>query len=295
MNDRLSTDTRRGAQEERGSALIIAVLISVIMSLLGISYLMMAQTESTIAENERNSALSLYVAEAGARLVVNWFNDPSASSGYLVPTAAQVDRTKRVIDQDNDPNTARVVATSGYSAAPYYKDGAITTSPIFERPYRNSLVDPFLGIETGTDGDPNNASRGPDLIVNSDHLATINDALFLNFPTNDLRARISRIEVYSPPLVTVGTNLTRMGIATIKVTAGVFMYPGTANEKQIATRVVKAVVNEIPVPGPVGPLQSCNTLAYNGNFEVHWGMGSSSAGATIPVVSMDTREATGVP
>ena len=45
---------------EEGSALILAVLITVILSLLWISYLLMAQTESTIAENERNSVLSLF-------------------------------------------------------------------------------------------------------------------------------------------------------------------------------------------------------------------------------------------
>ena len=60
---------------ERGSALVLATLITVIMSLLGISYLMMAQTESTIAENERNAAMALYVAEAGTRLTVAWLND----------------------------------------------------------------------------------------------------------------------------------------------------------------------------------------------------------------------------
>ena len=82
---------RRG---EEGSALILAALVTVILSLLGLSYLMMAQTENTIAENERNSAAALYVAEAGARLVVGWFNDPTAT-GYLVPTLADLDRERR--------------------------------------------------------------------------------------------------------------------------------------------------------------------------------------------------------
>src|SRR5256712_13162170 len=90
---------------EQGSALIIATLVTVILALLGLSYLMMAQTESTIAENERNSATAMYVAEAGARLAVNWFNDPS-STGYLVPTSPQGDRTLRAFDHDANPRTA---------------------------------------------------------------------------------------------------------------------------------------------------------------------------------------------
>src|SRR5258705_13383524 len=96
----MAESRRHSDRGEQGSALIIAVLVTVILALLGLSYLMMAQTESTIAENERNAATALYVAEAGARLAVNWFNDPT-STGYLVPTTAQIDRTKRGFDHDN--------------------------------------------------------------------------------------------------------------------------------------------------------------------------------------------------
>ena len=41
---------------ERGSALVISVLVMAIMTLLGISFLMMAETENQIAENEKLSA-----------------------------------------------------------------------------------------------------------------------------------------------------------------------------------------------------------------------------------------------
>ena len=276
---------------EQGSALIIATLVTVILALLGLSYLMMAQTESTIAENERNAATAMYVAEAGTRLVVNWFNDPTAT-GYLVPTTGNVDRTLRVFDHDNNPGTARVQAISGNAAQPLYKDATFTASGILDRPYRSALAETFLGVETGADaGFPN---AGPDLVVSTAHLATINNTLFPNFPKADLRARISRIEVYSPPIANIGGASTRLGVATIKVTAGVFMYPGTADERQIATRFVKAVVNEIPVPGPVGPLQSCADLGYTGSFEIHWGTGSALASADLPT-NLNSKVPTGLP
>jgi hypothetical protein len=294
MLERMQPDSRRDPRRrERGSALVIATLVSVILSLLGISYMMMAQTENTIAENERNAMLALYVAEAGARLAVGWFNDPS-STGYLAPTSAQVDRTKRVFDHDNDPSTARVLAVSGDATRPLYKDATFTTSPILDRPYRSALADTFLGIQTGTDPDVTFADKGPDLIVSDAHLQTINDALFPNFPSPALRARIARIEIYGPPVATLGGSATRLGIATVRVTAGVFMYPNTASERQIATRVVKAVVNEIPVPGPVGPLQSCSSLSYDGNFEVHWGTGSSQSSASLPT-AMNSQDNSGLP
>jgi hypothetical protein len=303
MSKEGSTMTSSGRPErrgERGSALILATLISVILSLLGISYLMMAQTENTIAENERNSALALYVAESGARVAVNWFNDPTSSTGYLVPSAGDVDRSVRLIDEDFDITTPRVLAVAN-SSNPIYKDAtAVPGSAIFDRPYRAAgassvvLGHGFWGIETGTDPDPLNAARGPDLVVSSSHLAVVNNALFPNFPTGNLRARISRIEVYAPPTIGIGATPTRMGIATIKVTAGVFIFPGTANERQIATRVAKAVINEIPVPGPVGPLQSCSTMAYTGAFDIHWGTSSSVAAASLPT-AYDSKINTGLP
>ena len=277
---------------EQGSALIIATLVTVILALLGLSYLMMAQTESTIAENERNAATAMYVAEAGTRLVVNWFNDPT-STGYLVPTVGNVDRTLRVYDHDDNPGTARVQAVAADLTRPIYKDTALTTSPIFDRPFRADHANTLLGVETGADAAF--PSAGPDLVVGAAHLQTINNTLFPNFPKADLRARISRIEVYAPPSATIGGVLTRLGIATIKVTAGVFMYPGTVDERQIATRVVKAVVNEIPVPGPVGPLQSCADLSYGGSFEVHWGTGAALAGATLQLSSLNSKLYTSVP
>jgi hypothetical protein len=286
------TETRsRHDKGEQGSALIIATLVTVILALLGLSYLMMAQTESTIAENERNAATAMYVAEAGTRLVVTWFNDPTAT-GYLVPTVGNVDRTQRVFDHDNNPGTARVLGTSGNAAQPIYKDATFTPSGIFDRPYRSALADTFYGVETGADAAFPTA--GPDLVVSTAHLTTINATLFPNFPKPNLRARITRIEVYAPPSANIGGSEERLGVATIKVTAGVFMYPGTASERQIATRVVKAVVNEIPVPGPVGPLQSCSDLSYTGAFEIHWGTGSALAGANIPG-NLDNKVPTSIP
>src|SRR5260221_7547261 len=127
MDRTMSSMTRGSGQDERGSALIIAVLVSVILSLLGISYMLMAQTENTIAENERNAAMALYVAQAGARLAINWVNDPS-TTGYLVPTSAQVHRTLRPVDQDNDPNTPPVLAPSGTCTKPPYKHATCTPS-----------------------------------------------------------------------------------------------------------------------------------------------------------------------
>ena len=46
---------RNDRGHERGSAMVIAMLVSVILTLLGVSYLLMAETENRISENERLS------------------------------------------------------------------------------------------------------------------------------------------------------------------------------------------------------------------------------------------------
>lgn len=289
----MTTERTPSQRREEGSALILAALVTVILSLLGLSYTMMAQTENTIAENERNSAAALYAAEAGARLVVGWFNDPTAS-GFLVPATTDMDRTKRVFDHDGNGATARVLGVAGTAGNPIYKDSNFTMSKVLDRPYRSALAETFLGIETGTDPDVTFAGKGPDLIVNQSHLDTINNALFPLFPSPNLRARITRIEIYAPPILLIGGGATRMGIATVKVTAGIIQYPGTTAERVVATRIAKAVVNEVPIPGPVGPLQSCSQLNYTGSFDIHWGTGSAMTTADVPATH-DGKAKTGMP
>src|SRR6185436_12746724 len=139
---------------ERGSALLIAVLVMVIMTLLGISYLMLAQTESQIAENELNAQQTLFAADAGARVVMNWFNDPTGT-GYKVPTAAQVNRAIRWYDHDGNSGTATVLGVASDTAKPIYRDG---TNDLFDKAYRGSNFLAFMGEESHAGGD-----EGPDL------------------------------------------------------------------------------------------------------------------------------------
>ena len=141
---------------ERGSALLIAVLVMVILTLLGISYLMLAQTESQIAENELNAQQALFIAEAGARSVLNWFNDPTGT-GYKVPTAAQVNRSIRWYDHDGNPGTADVLGVAGDPAKPVYRDG---TDDLFDKAYRGSNFLAFMGEESHAGGD-----EGPPLFA----------------------------------------------------------------------------------------------------------------------------------
>ncbi len=54
--------------EERGVAMIVALLVMVLLSVLGLSFLGMSATETAIASNEVSFAQSFYLAEAGFAL-----------------------------------------------------------------------------------------------------------------------------------------------------------------------------------------------------------------------------------
>jgi hypothetical protein len=284
---------RRRAKGERGAALIAVLLVTAILVVLGFSLLLMAQRESGIAANQTNGAIALYAAEAGARLAIHWFDDP-ASACFSLPASAEVDRTRRLVAVAGDASGRRRPAVAGDPGRPLYKDQALTASAIFDRPYGPAATEAFLGIETGTDPDAVLAAYGPDLIVLPPYLATINAALLEGVAPPGASVRITRIEIFAPPGAGRFAGATGAGIATIKVVAGVFVHPGTADERCAATRSLRVVIDRIPIPVSLGPLQSCSRLSHGQLTEVRWGTEAASEDITLTAGSLD-HAPTGLP
>jgi hypothetical protein len=276
----------------------------VILTLLGLSYLTLADTESLIAVNVTYQEQALHASESATRLVVEWFNHPDPATGYLLPGTSQVDRTKRWIDHDDDPTTATITSAGnpvvqGDAAKPFYRDG---TDDLFEKPYRGNIKVAFVGTEDGPDLVIDTAAGGAQRAF----LTTLDNALYGTYPSDiniaspadaHLRARILKIELYQPPLINLGGSWTRYGIATAKVTVGVFKNAAdnnTTNDREVARRVVKAVINETPYPGPTGPLQTCESLDTNGDFRVFWGTASAIGDVSLNN-NFDTFQESGFP
>jgi hypothetical protein len=271
----MTLEPTAGRDRERGSALVISVLVMAILTLLGISYVLMADTENRIAENEKLGAQALYFGEGVVREVKRWFDRPpygaTGGTNLIQPTTADIDRTLRMIDTDGVGPTAPVAA-NGTLAAPYYKVGidrdADGNDDIFDKPFRSALADTLLGTEAGPDIRISRAAGGAQATL-LNNLAT---KIAPSFPdkVHFLNARIDQIDVYSPPYILIGAAWTRYGMATVKATVTIYKTIGIV-EQPVATKVVKAVLNETPYPGPYGPLQSCMELAFNGDFNAHWG------------------------
>src|SRR5215212_10869137 len=88
---------RHRGPRQRGSALLVSLMIMVGLSLLGLSFVAISETENAISANERNKTQTTTVSEAGAKTVVQWFQDPDTmfKQGLLPPNTVdfKVERT----------------------------------------------------------------------------------------------------------------------------------------------------------------------------------------------------------
>jgi len=257
----VKTTSRMARPSERGSALIIALLVTVILALLGISFLLMAETENRIARNERRSAQAFHAALSTVRVVKRWFDFPATALG--MPAVADVDRTQRRIINETDPyDPADITPADGVlGSAPYYKQ---SIDELFERPHRGGPLHQFLGTEDG-----------PDVVIDvtdsaaAAYLATLGQTILPGFPGDNLAVGISRIDLFAPPYVRSGSGWSRYGVATVRVVARLV---NQATQRVVAEREVRAVISEVPYRGAYGPLHSCADLTLTGTpMTVHWG------------------------
>jgi hypothetical protein len=260
---------------QSGSALVVALLVTFVLFLLGVSFLLMAQTESRIAANERNALQALYLAEAGAAVVHSWFDRPGNALGF--PRPELVRRAQREVLDESDPYEGTRTEGTQYKRHPADSsdvdrdgDGLVD---LFRPPYRGGAgwEHLFLGAEQAPD--LRIADDDPDPAVGH-YLAELSRQIYgppLDSPGRS--GQISRIEVYAPPYQRVGGQWTRFGVATIKVTARIYRRnPAGERTGVIAERTVKTVLNELPYATPVfGPLHACGDLRFRGRLEAHWG------------------------
>lgn len=251
---------RRRARQ-KGSALLVSLMAMVGLSLLGLAFIVLSETENAIAVNERGHSQTVAVAEAGAKLALQWFQDPiTMRARGLMPANSDTIKTSRT-----------VAAYSGY-----YKP-ASGGSLLCELPYGPKSDDQFYGEEGSADIWINRTNS-------SAFLDSLNTALF---PTTEA-GRITDIRIYAPPIVGgtlvpdgTGHSFWRAGqpygTATIRVMAEKLDPSGNVG----AQAVVRLVVAPFPTPGPTGALQALGQIGAHGTFNVNWGAVESQNGINL--------------
>lgn len=247
-----STRTLRRRSRDRGSALLVTLIVVAGLSLLGLAFVGVSETESAIAVNQRDGIQTQAIAEAGARAVMEWFQNPQWARGLAIMPA-------------NNPAPAgmkRVRTVDGVDDV--YKP--LSTQVLFDKPYRPARQHRFFGDENTADITITDA-------IDATTLTNLNTFLF--GANSRAAGRITEIRIYAPPIV--GGNLVngfwtggqRFGTATIRVTAE--KWSADTGGTLRARRVVRLVVGEFPMPIPAGPIQTASTAAFGGSFDVHWG------------------------
>jgi hypothetical protein len=255
-------------RKQQGSALLVTLMVMVGLSIIGLGYVAISETESAISINERNAAQVRELAEAGARAIVETFQDPEwAEDVNLLPPTINAIKTDRIVD--------------GASIGRYQPGGA----RLFDKPHKATFQDRFWGTEDTADVWINNTKLATAATTAQQQwLNDLNKTLF----NGDYSAgRITEIRVYAPPFsggvlqdgfyrATAGI---RLGLCTIAVTATKCRNDTDADpctdaspdSRVIARRTVRIVISEWPFPGPSGPVQTNANLGTNGNVQVHWG------------------------
>lgn len=253
---------------EKGSALLVSLMVMVGLSLLGLGFVAISETESAISVNERNYTQTLQIAEAGAKTVVEWFQRPEwALANKLMPanTAA--------IKQERSAIFGSLNATYTGSYKP------TLSKLLFDLPLKGAPENRFFGVD----------AQSADIVINKTTAAAfLDDFNTTLFNDNAEGGRVVEIRIYAPPIMDAlagnektehpgGSKKffwnkgTRYGVATIEVTAEKRRNPADDTSPLIARRTVRVVVSEFPLPGPEGPLQSNQGIETNGSFRVHWG------------------------
>ena len=139
--------SRRNRRDSRGSALLVSLMVIVGLSLLGLGFVAISETESAIAKNEQNALQTEAIAEAGSRMIVEWFQDPTwGETKAAMPLNSDAAVTSATIPTAGAIKTLRSTS-DGYSGV--YKP--LASQKLCDKPFRPDQQHRFYGDEDHAD------------------------------------------------------------------------------------------------------------------------------------------------
>ena len=252
---------------DKGSALLITLMVMVVLSLTGISFIFLADTENAISNNYYKAMSALMAGQTGVYLVNSWFNSPSRTAD-LVPAVADLQFNTRAdaLDGNGNPST-------------WKSSGAVMGITPFDKPYigkvnSSAVVHQFYGTEAA-----------PDVQIRIDntkgqaYLHRLNGVLFgatyaaatSTVPENG-GVQISEINLYSAPCAPVpdtptdATN-TPYGICTALIIAQNVNVAGQV----VSTRRIRGIITDINYAVSGDAFDVDGSTGANGAVQYHWG------------------------
>src|SRR5436190_24186148 len=137
--------SKRFLKRDRGSALLVSLMVIVGLSLLGLGFVAISETESAIAKNQQNALQTQAIAESGARVVAEWLQDPTWAETNAGMPQNSVVGPLGTIPSAGAIKTLRSI--TGYSGV--YKPR--TATRLCDKPFRPNNDDRFFGDEDHAD------------------------------------------------------------------------------------------------------------------------------------------------
>src|SRR5436190_10921089 len=175
---------KRLLRKDRGSALLVSLMVIVGLSLLGLGFVAISETETAIAKNQLSTAQTEAVAEAGAKLVVEWFQDPvwGQTTAGLPSNDGAVNANLAAI---------KTIRVSGPDTGVYRPSSQVR---LLDKPYRPQFVNRFYGDENSAD-----------LIINrttdSTTIDSFNNVLLGGNAEDKRDGEVTEIKIFAPPIV----------------------------------------------------------------------------------------------
>jgi hypothetical protein len=252
---------------DKGSALLITLMILVILSLTGLSFIFLADTENLISNNYYRAMTTLVTAQTGVYAVNAWFNSPSRTAD-LVPSK-----------DDLIFNSRPYAPAADGSATQWKAAGTVAGIKPFDKPYVGSVnsdtaIHQFFGSEETPDVElrmDNATSRG--------YLQTLNQNLFgvayadadAQVPENG-GVHITRIALYAPPVGPYPDDPTDVRNQAYAICTALIEAENVNPAGQtVSTRRVRGIVTDINYSVAGEALDVDGNIDINGSVRVHWG------------------------
>ena len=256
----------------KGSALLVTLLIMVILTLTGISFLFMADTENKISNNYYLAMKALVAAQSGVYMVNSWFNH-AKDNLTLLPSASDIQFNPR---QNTDDGTNSDTLYKWGCQAP---NANCSSYKLFDRPFTginhsSTVYQRFFGT-----------SQNPDILISYENNQSVNyldnlNTLLLGSSTGPIR--ISEIKIYSPPVSPYADDPTDVrntpyGICTAEITAETVRRDSSGKVVEVlSTRRVRGIITDINFAIAGVAFDVDGTIDQNGAVRVHWGIMKST-------------------
>lgn len=251
----------------KGSALLVTLLIMVILTLTGISFLFMADTENKISNNYYLAMRALLAAQSGVYMVNSWFNY-AKDTLTLLPSANDIQFNPR--QNTSDGTNSNTLYKWGCQAP----NANCSSYKLFDRPfiginYTPTVYQRFFGT-----------SQNPDILISYKNNKSVNylnnlNTLLLGSATGPIR--ISEIKLYSPPVSPYAddptdTRNTPYGICTAEITAETVRRDSSGNVAEVlSTRRVRGIITDVNFAIAGVAFDVDGIINQNGAVRVWWG------------------------